>query len=418
MWVGWEKRMLGRELGEKLPFYIGRNSTTTNEICWFSPARVDFLRKSSVVIYLDRVASSTGRTEMPIAISRSSRRPSESQRTVRPSISPPKPFQLDQELEQFGSWTGQPIWVPPKDSSAAIAESMLDQGFDALASRERRWSYVTKQHREHFTQVREIDLVRSSIRLPKGKFFVSVTEQKDFDKIEEDVPACVQARLDEFLAGPGRRVGVRLYYLKPLCVEMGDDLILTTREDLDAAIERVREEVFREFRRMYFRRLPKRLATELVNLALALPRSFVQSRVRREQQKLEAYHAKLEFNRRQTALLAAETHRKCRTDGCTYNQMLALTNPLQTDDVIEQFGAMHELSRAHRDRLMLMAAGTVPWFVSLSITVAYLSTLTWTSAAPVAMVDPAFVAEMPGARGKLLKIGHFDEIGGVTHVEI
>ena len=36
----------------------------------------------------------------------------------------------------------------------------------------------------------------------------------------------------------------------------------------------------------------------------------------------------------------------------------------------------------------------------------------------VAVCDPAFVAEMPDAPGELLKIGHFDEVGGVTHVEI
>ena len=42
--------------------------------------------------------------------------------------------------------------------------------------------------------------------------------------------------------------------------------------------------------------------------------------------------------------------------------------------------------------------------------------LLWTP--PVVVCDPAFVAEMPGARGVLLKIGHFDEVGGVTHVEI
>jgi hypothetical protein len=32
--------------------------------------------------------------------------------------------------------------------------------------------------------------------------------------------------------------------------------------------------------------------------------------------------------------------------------------------------------------------------------------------------DPAFVAELPEKPGVLLKIGHFDEVGGVTHVEI
>jgi hypothetical protein len=37
---------------------------------------------------------------------------------------------------------------------------------------------------------------------------------------------------------------------------------------------------------------------------------------------------------------------------------------------------------------------------------------------PIVACDPAFVAELPGAGGVVLKIGHFDEVAGVTHVEI
>jgi hypothetical protein len=40
------------------------------------------------------------------------------------------------------------------------------------------------------------------------------------------------------------------------------------------------------------------------------------------------------------------------------------------------------------------------------------------STPPLIVVDPAFVAEMPGSNGVILKIGHFDEVGGITHVEI
>ena len=66
-----------------------------------------------------------------------------------------------------------------------------------------------------------------------------------------------------------------------------------------------------------------------------------------------------------------------------------------------------------------MAAGTVPWFVALSLTVSFISTLTLTVAAPpIVVCDPAFVAEMPGSQGVSLKVGHFDEVDGVTHVEI
>jgi hypothetical protein len=37
---------------------------------------------------------------------------------------------------------------------------------------------------------------------------------------------------------------------------------------------------------------------------------------------------------------------------------------------------------------------------------------------PIVVRDPSFVAEMPGSRGVVVKIGHFDEVDGVTHVEI
>jgi hypothetical protein len=40
------------------------------------------------------------------------------------------------------------------------------------------------------------------------------------------------------------------------------------------------------------------------------------------------------------------------------------------------------------------------------------------SASAVAVCDPVFVAELPESPGVLLKIGHFDEIAGVTHVEL
>ena len=114
-----------------------------------------------------------------------------------------------------------------------------------FASKEKRWASVVKKHRTDFTQVREFDLFQASIRLPQGKFFVTVTEQKDFDKITDPIPNCVQTRLEEFLNGPAMKRGAKVYYLKPLCIEMGDELILTTREDLTAAITKIQEEVFR-----------------------------------------------------------------------------------------------------------------------------------------------------------------------------
>ena len=160
---------------------------------------------------------------------------------VDPAIA--KPFTLEQELEPFGTWVSDPVWVPPKDSSATMVETMLNQT-RPFTSKAKRWAAVVKKHRTDFTQVREIDLVKASIRLPQGRFFVSVTEQQHFDQITDTIPACVQTRLDEFLNGPGKKRGVKVYYLKPLCVEVGDDLILTTREDVMAAVTKIQQEVF------------------------------------------------------------------------------------------------------------------------------------------------------------------------------
>ncbi|WP_425399455.1 hypothetical protein [Aeoliella sp.] len=341
-------------------------------------------------------------------------------RPVRPSILDPatsEPFTLEQQLEPFGHWVGEPIWVPPKDQNAALAETMIRQT-RPFASQETRWDAVEAKHRQEFTQVREIDLLAPSIRLPKGRFLVSVTEQKDFDTIEDTVPACVQTRLEEFLAGPGQRRGVKVYYLKPLCVESGDELILTTREDLNRAIEKIQAEVFAEYRRQaVFQRTTHAIAS-VGNAALALPRLVVNHYVQRRQKQIDALQARLEFKRRKTAMGAARTYQKCRTTPCTFDDMLELTNPLDRREVIDQYCIEQELSRAKRQQLLEMAAGAVPWFVALSLTVSYLTSLGLYLSTPVLVCDPAFVAEMPDAPGVLLKIGHFDEVGGVMHVEI
>lgn len=357
---------------------------------------------------------------MPTTLKRAAISPRQPKRSMAPSKVDPanaRPFTLDQELEPFGAWVGEPIWVPPKDSSRAMAETMYNRS-SILGSRDKRWSSVVAAHRTQFTHVREIELHRASIRLPKGRCFVSALDQQHFDRITDPIPRCVQTRLDEFLAGPGKKHGVRVYYLKPLCVEVGDDLVFTTQEDLLAAIDQIKQEVFAEYRKLYLRRVPGRAARGALNLALAIPRGTVNYFIRRRQRAIEAYHAQLEFERRKTALRAARVHRKFRTDGCSYDEMLALTNPLQQADVIEQYGVEHELSRANRDFLIRMAAGSVPWFVTLSLAASYLSSLSLALAPPVMVCDPAFVAEMPGSRGLLLKIGHFDEIAGITHVEI
>lgn len=346
-------------------------------------------------------------------------------RRVTPSIVDPataRPFTLDQELEPFGSWVGKPIWVPPKDASRSFAETMLQES-RPFAGREKRWSLVERKYRSDFTQVREFDLFQASIRLPKGKFFVTVTEQEDFDKITDPIPACVQTRLEEFLSGPAMKRGAQVYYLKPLCIEMGDELILTSREDLTAAIAKVQDEVFAEYRSLSLYGRPLQAMRAVANAGLAVPRTVVQYFVKRRQKAIDAYHAHLEFQRRKLALRTARTHQKCRTDGCTFDEILDLTSPLKRTDVIEQYCIEQELSKAKREYLLRLAAdmaiGTLPWFVGFSIGGFWASMATLAYATPpIVVCDPAFVVEMPGSGGMVLKIGHFDEVGGVTHVEI
>ncbi|MGV3483565.1 MAG: hypothetical protein ACO1RT_04005 [Planctomycetaceae bacterium] len=348
---------------------------------------------------------------------------------VRPSrIDPPNatPFTLDQELKPFGKWVDAPIWVPPKDSSKEMAESMLKQS-GLLTSKSKSWASVVKKHREHFTQVREIELAKASIRLPKGRLFVSVTEQPHFDRITDTIPACVQTRLDEFLAGPGRQTGVKVYYLKPLCVEVGDELHFTSKADVLAAIDKIQQEVFSEYRRLYFSRLAKKSAIGVVNAALAVPRGMARHVLQRRQRDIDAHEARFEFRRRTIALDAAKTYRTCRSDGCTFEEMLELTNPLQRDDVVRHYSDELKLSRAKKAQLLRIAAGQLPWFAglsTLSIGGAYLTYLAsvasvaLTFSPPLLVCDPAFVAELPGSGGVVLNIGHFDEIAGVRHVEL
>ena len=350
--------------------------------------------------------------------------PVPTRKRVTPSETLPEsasPFTLAQELEPFGNWVGDSIWVPPKDSSAEFAKTMLSQ-HGLLSSKSDCWSDVVEEHKAAFQQVREIDLCKASIRLPKGKLFVSVTEQDRFDEITDVIPNCVQTRLEEFLDGPGKQKGVKVYYLKPLCVERGDELIFTTQESVAAAINLVQNETFSAYRRMYLQHRPMRSILGAVDFGLGIPRKMFVDYHQRKQRAVDAFQARLEFKRRKGALRASNLHRRIRTDGCTFDEMLALSNPLNRADVIEQFGIEKKLSQAQRDRLAMAAIQSIPWFVALSIGLSY----TMSAAASIAIIvapplmvcDPAFVAEMPGSGGELLKIGHFDEVRGVTHIEI
>ncbi len=291
--------------------------------------------------------------------------------------------------------------------------------YGLFSSRDESWAGLVKEHRSKFTQVREFELFESSIRLPKGKVFMTVYEREQFGEITDPIPNCVRTRLEEFLAGPGLQPGVKVYYLKPLCVEVGNDLIFTTREELDEVITEIQNEVFAEYRRLYWAHRPGRYALKAMDASLAVPRKMLRWSLERKKRVIDAYQAKLEFERRKLALKTAEMYRECRTDGCTFNEILALTNPVDRTDVVNQYSAEHEYSDKQRRRLLMASAAALPWFFSIPVSIYFFAKFAAISAAmPIAVCDPAFVAEMPGSKGVLLKIGHFDEINGVTHVEI
>lgn len=66
----------------------------------------------------------------------------------------------------------------------------------------------------------------------------------------------------------------------------------------------------------------------------------------------------------------------------------------------------------------MVSTVSLPWFATLSLATYKLALVSLTESISVSLCDPVFVVEMPRAKGKLLKIGHFDEVNGVTHVEI
>ncbi len=339
---------------------------------------------------------------------------------VRPSVGDPSaatPFTLEQELKQFGTWADKPIWVPPKDSSDKMAKSML-QHSSWFASQEKRWNDVISRHRDSFTQVREIQMTKASIRLPRQRLFVSVTDPKDFDSITDEIPRCVQTRLEEFMSGLGQRRGVKVSYLKPLCIEVEDQLHFTSRADIFAAIAHIKAEVFSQYRRWLPLYAAMDISKAAMQAAIFVPRVCTQLVADRRQRALNAYRAKLEFQRRRTALCAVKAHHQCRSQGCTFDEMLALTNPLETADVIRQYGIEKQLTASRQDELLYIAAGALPWFTALSLGLSSIASVTMLMLTPLTVCDPAFVAEFPEQPGVLWNIGHFDEINGVRHVEI
>ena len=263
-----------------------------------------------------------------------------------------------------------------------------------------------------------MELPKASIRLPQGQVYVTVTQQDRFDEIEEQIPRSVQTRLDEFLAGPGKKRGVKVYYLKPLCIEVGSDLIFTTTEELDAAILQIQSEVFSHYRRQYLGHLIKRTSVELIDAALFLPRSILSHIISSKKREIESFHAKLEFERRRRAHDAMLERKKYRPDECTFDEILSLTETPDRNDVIEHYVQEKSLRAAEREMFLLASAASLPWFAALSFAAYKIAAVTIATSVSVSVCDPAFVAEVPGANGKLLKIGHFDEVDGIMHVEI
>ena len=143
---------------------------------------------------------------------------------------------------------------------------------------------------------------------------------------------------------------------------------------------------------------------------------MVKSEINKKRREIEAYHQHLEFERRKRALDATQAHRDLRTTGCTFDEMLNLMDPPKREDVIEHYVTENEKSGFDRKMFLIASAATLPWFIGLSL--AAYNMVAVSMAASLVVCDPAFVAEMPGSNGSVLKIGHFDEVDGVTHVEI
>lgn len=329
----------------------------------------------------------------------------------------PQPHTPSQELQHFGSWVGESIWVPPKDNNEELANSMLNQ-CGVLSSKEKSWKSVVREHRAEFSEVRRMKLPAKSIRLPQGELYVTVTQQKDFHTIEEQIPASVQTRLDEFLAGPGRKHGVKVYYLKPLCVEVGSDLIFTTETELEQAICKIKTAVLRLYRQKFLRHRARKFGVGGLDALLAIPRGMMKLALRRRKRAIETVHSKAEFERRKQALDAFQYRQQYRHDDCTFDEVLSLTNAPDRDQVIDHYvkenSPFSELDR----QLYKMASGAMPWFLAFSVAAFRTVVVRVKKISSIRVCDPVFVAEMPGQRGKLLKIGHFDEIDGVMHVEI
>lgn len=109
--------------------------------------------------------------------------------SVKASVSRAKhstAFTLDQELEPFAKWLGESIWVPPKDSSQEFAEAMLRQ-HGAFSTQAACWATIEEEFRSSFQQVREIQLDKASIRLPRGRLYVSVTQRAEFHAITDRI---------------------------------------------------------------------------------------------------------------------------------------------------------------------------------------------------------------------------------------
>ena len=114
--------------------------------------------------------------------------------------------------------------------------------------------------------------------------------------------------------------------------------------------------------------------------------------------------------------MTVQAHQACRTHGCTFDEIIALTDPPEREAVLEHFLEDPDLSSIGRKMFMIAGAASLPWFATLAV--GFYQLVTVTTVTSVTVCDPVFVAEMPGARGELLKIGHFDEVDGVMHVEI
>ena len=200
-------------------------------------------------------------------------------------------------------------------------------------------------------------------------------------------------------------------------------MIFTTAPELQSAIEGIQSQVLRQYRRLFVPHYLSKFGCAVIDGCTALPRRLLKYFWEKKKLAVDVYQRKLEYERRKSVMEALQARRQCRSDDCSFDELLSITSEINRQDVVRKMALERQLNaQQYKDLIISSSEVALPWFITLSCTVSAMASLaakiSILLAPPVLVCDPVFVAEMPESRGQLLKIGHFDEIRGVMHVEI